>query len=98
MKDDSIHYGFTDHFEDNHEKYMIRVKHFLALGVHDRQLYNVCDGEFLIHMFSAKEVKTFKVFINDNLEWSSDSESNFIGPEYVEIIGSIIDERYFWGK
>ena len=94
---DPVEFGFTDHFEDDQESYMIKVKHYLALTDEDRVSYNVADGQFLVHLFSAKGVKSFVVFLNDDLAWAT-AQEDFIDREFVEIIGSIIDERYFLGK
>jgi hypothetical protein len=85
--------GFIDHFVADGYKYMIYVKHFLLLDGDERRNFGVEDGQFLIHMFGINGFKTFKVFLNDNLNWVTDTSEFHIDRESVEIIGSIIDER-----
>jgi hypothetical protein len=93
-EDDSKEYnGFTDHFVADGYKYMIHVKHFYGLTVEERALYKVEDGQFLVHMFGINGYKSFKVFLDDGLNWVTDASEFLIDKESVEIIGSIIDER-----
>jgi hypothetical protein len=85
--------GFIDHFVADGYKYMISVKHHYGLSDEEKHLHQVEDGQFLVHMFGINGFKTFKVFLDDNLNWITDTSEFLIDKESVEIIGSIIDER-----
>lgn len=85
--------GFIDHFVADGYKYMINVKHYFLLEDEERKTYEVEDGHFLVHMFGINGYKTFKVFLDDDLNWATDTSELLIDKEFVEIIGSIIDER-----
>lgn len=85
--------GFTDHFVADGYKYMINVKHYYILTEEERDSFKVEDGQFLVHMFGINGFKSFKVFLNENLNWVTDNSEFLIDRESVEIIGSIIDER-----
>lgn len=90
--------GFTDHFIADGYKYMINVKHYFGLTTEERESYKVEDGQFLVHMFGINGYKTFKVFLNDGLNWVTDASEFLVDKEIVEIIGSIIDERSLLNK
>jgi hypothetical protein len=85
--------GFIDHFDADDVTYMVHIKHFFILDEEERKMYNVQEGQFLVHMFSNDGCKSFKLFLDDQLYWVTDSDESFIEREFVEIIGSIIDER-----
>lgn len=85
--------GFIDHFDADDTSYMVHIKHHYALTDEEKNMYKVEDGQFLVHMFSSAECKSFKVFLNDELFWTTDADESFVDREFVEIIGSIIDER-----
>jgi hypothetical protein len=85
--------GFTDHFITDSCIYMINVKHYFILDENERTTFKVEDGQFLIHMFGINGFKSFKVFLDEELNWVTDASEFLIDKESVEIIGSIIDER-----
>lgn len=90
--------GFIDHFEAEGVQFMIQVKHFLSLSQEEIEKFKVDDGQFLVHLFSEAHCKSFKVFLDDGLNWVSDQDDSFVYREYVEIIGSIIDEYTLLNK
>ena len=92
MEDD-----FIDHFDADGVSYMIDVKHFNALLIEQQQQYDVKDGQFLVHLFSPSGCRSFKVFLNEDLYWTTNAQEEFVDREFIEVIGSIIDEKSFSG-
>ena len=92
-KDPIENKGFIEHFDADDVSYMVQIKHYYALNEEERNLYCVTDGQFLVHMFSTDGCKSFKVFLDDELFWITDAHESIVQREFVEIIGSIIDER-----
>lgn len=85
--------GFADQFMAAGHNCKINVKHYCILDEEEKRAFNVEDGQFLVHMSDDESSKHFKVFLNDNFDWVTDSSEVLIDKESVEIIGSIIDER-----
>jgi hypothetical protein len=100
MKDDEkdpMEDGFIDHFDSDGVNYMIDVKHYNALSKDQQEQYDVKDGQFLVHLFSPSNCRSFKVFLNEDLYWTTDAREGFVDREFIEVIGSIIDEKSFLG-
>jgi hypothetical protein len=87
------HRGFFDAFKDNEKTYLVNIKHYFILTREEREQYSVEDGQFLVHLFSNEACRSFKLFLDEELNWSTDAGELMIDRESVEIIGSIIDER-----
>jgi hypothetical protein len=71
-------------------QYNLDVKSFLELSEQDRKEYRVYDGDFLVNLSSPEGSKRFKVFVGDDLFWTTNASPIIIDPELVEQIGFMI--------
>jgi hypothetical protein len=85
--------GFHTEFKFNDRQYIADIKYPYPLNEKERELYKVEDGEFLVHLIDEVGSRSFKVFINEEHQWTTDSPSLLIERELVEIIGTLIDSK-----
>ena len=85
--------GFHTEFKFNDRQYIAEIKYPYPLNENERAVYKVEDGDFLVHLIDEVGSRSFKVVINDEYEWTSDSPSLLIETELVQIIGTLIDSK-----
>lgn len=85
--------GIIDEFEADDGTYVVNIRHYSILRQDERKAYNLQDGQFLVHLFDMGGFKTFKVFLDEQLFWVTDASELFVQKEFIDVIGSIIDER-----
>jgi hypothetical protein len=88
---------FIEHFEYEGTDYMIDVKPFYTLREEEKEQYHIREGDYLVHLFSSSGFKSFRMFTNEELYWTTDADKYFVDKDLVELIGSIIDEKNFLG-
>ena len=85
--------GFHTEFAYEGRRYIADIKYPYPLNENEKALYKVEDGEFLVHLLDDVGSRSFKVFINDQHEWATDSPSLLIERELVQLIGTLIDSK-----
>jgi hypothetical protein len=85
--------GFHTEFKYNGRQYIADIKYPYPLNGNERALYKVEDGEFLVHLIDDIGSRSFKVFIDDEHEWTTDSPSFLIERELVQVLGTLIDSK-----
>lgn len=95
MEVESNAYGFKKHFEYEGAQYSIHVIPFIIANDHDKKMYNLQEGQFLIHLFDRSSFRSFSVFYNDQLEWDANvSKLALDDKDLIERIGFLIDDYY----
>lgn len=91
-----IENGFYEEFDFQGKKYIAHIQHYLNLPEDEIINYRVIDGEFLIHLYSLDGCKTFKVFLDEQLIWQTNTSKFLVPPEMIEVIGFVIDMKEFY--
>lgn len=88
--------GFIEDFEYEDNYYLAHIKHYTA--VTEDELFNnhVCDGEFFVRLLSFSGCVSFKVYLNDDLTWRSNSSTILVDQRMVDVIGIVIDMKLFY--
>jgi hypothetical protein len=95
MEVESNAYGFKKHFEYKGMPYSIHVVPFIIASDQDRKMYNLEEGQFLIHLFDGNSFQSFCVFYNDQLEWDANVSTLVLDDkDLIEKIGFLIDDYY----
>ena len=95
MEVESNAYGFKKHFEYEGVQYSIHVIPFIIVNDHDKKMYNLQEGQFLIHLFDGSSFRSFSVFYNHQLEWDANvSKLALDDKDLIERIGFLIDDYY----
>jgi hypothetical protein len=85
--------GFHAEFKYDGRQYIADIKYPYPINEKEQKAYKVEDGEFLVHLIDDVGSRSFKVFLNENLEWVTDSPSLLIEPELATVIGELIDSK-----
>lgn len=90
-----IENGFHEEFDFKGNRYVAHIKHCTVVSEDEMINHHVCDGEFLVHLFSLEGCKSFKIYLDDNLIWKT-SSTIIVEQELVDVLGFVIDMRDFY--
>lgn len=79
-------------FEFGSISYMADIIHFEYLTPDEIEKYGITENTYLVHLFTLDSLKSFELFIGENLEWQTNCDFKIDG-EIIQIIGLEIHNR-----
>ena len=86
--------GFKKEFTYNGTLYIIDVKPYVATNEEERKQFNLQEGYFLVHLFDQRSITSLILFIDDSLQWNTNSQLIIDDEDLLEKIGFLIDDHY----
>jgi hypothetical protein len=96
MKTQADAYGFRKEFDYDGVHYSVHVIPFMMANEKDRGMYNLEEGQFLVHLFDGNAFQSFSVFYgSEQPVWESNvSKIVLDDKDLIEKIGFLIDDYY----
>lgn len=89
-------YGFKKEFDYEGRHYSVHVVPFIVSNEEDKKMYNLKEGQFLVHLTDEDSSKSFSVFYGDDQPiWQSNVSKIILDDDFlIEKIGFLIDDYY----
>ncbi|MEI9806956.1 MAG: hypothetical protein WDO16_03215 [Bacteroidota bacterium] len=83
-------YYITCEFEYKEVSYIAYICPYYELSDHEMRLYQITEYTYVVHLFSLEGFKTFEMFPDDQLCWTTNASSLLIDREIVSIIAYVL--------
>lgn len=83
-------YHITCEFEYKDENYIAWLSPYYELSELELKSYNISEYNYVVHLFSMEGFKTFEMFPNHDLHWTTNASALLVDKEIVEIMGYVL--------
>jgi hypothetical protein len=83
-------YHITCEFEYKDSKYIAWLCPYYELSDVERQAYTITQYNYVVHLFSLEGFKTFEMFPDEELHWTTNASALLVDKEIVEIMGYVL--------
>lgn len=84
-------YHITCEFEYNSKRYVAYLCPYYELTELEMVLYKIEEFNYVVHLFSLEEgFKTFEMFPDENLHWTSNASPMLVNKEMTEIMSYVL--------
>lgn len=83
-------YRLTCEFEYKRKNYIAYVCPFYELSDYEMRAYDISEFTYVVHLFSFEGFKTFEMFPDEDLRWTTNASELLVNRGIVNIIAYVL--------
>ena len=88
--DDFSGYRITCEFTYRQKNYIAYVCPFYELSDYEAEVYNITEFAYIVHLFSLEGFKSFEMFPDNDLNWTTNASELLVDKDIVHIIAYVL--------